>query len=288
MWEVNSKLPEGAHLAPPPATDLITRLEQDGRREAGLTRDEALLLQGLIHYSPDLKNRLWSNCTAVSEQQGADANYSWAGERKGSGTRGVNNKRETLARQQLTEAEKKKKKMQRGARRRHLSGHSVVMCRCGSLRFGRRVATANKKLKKVANIPEHLKQLQDLWGLGSFCPFKVINIILFIGNWYLWYIKLKQHKYRHLLKISQRSVSQFFFTFFRKHKKTEPNLEHKVIIFHFIQQCCDYRFSREKIMMYTMILSRWLYSYTQSRETDLSTCLHIRFTNMIYRFFYTL
>lgn len=48
-----------------------------GCKEAGLVQDTALLLQRLIHYSPDLKNSLHTNCTAVIKQQGIGTNYSW-------------------------------------------------------------------------------------------------------------------------------------------------------------------------------------------------------------------
>lgn len=56
-------------------------------------QDTALLLQRLIHYSPDLKNRLQTNCTAVIKQQGVDTNYSWLGKEKAAEWEENNNKR---------------------------------------------------------------------------------------------------------------------------------------------------------------------------------------------------
>lgn len=54
----------------------------------------ALLLQRLIHYSPDLKNSLHTNCTAVIKQQGTGANYSWVSKRNGEEWDENNNKGE--------------------------------------------------------------------------------------------------------------------------------------------------------------------------------------------------
>lgn len=62
-------------------------------REAGLILNTALLLHRLIHYSPDLKNRLQTNCTAVIKQQGVDTNYSWLCKEKAAEREENNNKR---------------------------------------------------------------------------------------------------------------------------------------------------------------------------------------------------
>ena len=53
-----------------------------GEHRQDSCRDTALLLPRLIHYSPDLKNRLRTNRTAVIKQQGVVTNYSWLGENK--------------------------------------------------------------------------------------------------------------------------------------------------------------------------------------------------------------
>lgn len=71
-----------------------------GEQRQDSCRDTALLLRRLIHYSPDLKNRLWTNRTAVIKQQGVDTNYSWLSKKEKKGKKkkaaeweGNNNKR---------------------------------------------------------------------------------------------------------------------------------------------------------------------------------------------------
>lgn len=68
-------------LTPPrPPHQWVTHwLDRVGWAGAG---HAALLLQRLIHYSPDVKNSLHTNCTAVIKQQDRGTNYSWVSNRK--------------------------------------------------------------------------------------------------------------------------------------------------------------------------------------------------------------